>query len=92
MRIEVVRALGPSAAEIEWVVLDLPDGASVGDALHASGLACPVLAGTAVYGERVTLAHLLCDGDRLELLRPLLDDPKQTRRRRAQMQRRRGTF
>jgi len=90
MRVEVVRALGPSAADIDLVVLDLPEGANVDDALRASGLDRPALAGYAVYGERVTPAHLLCDGDRLELLRPLRLDPKQARRRRAEVQRGRG--
>jgi len=87
MRIEVVRALGPSAANIDRVVLDLPEGANVDDALRASGLDSPLLAGYAVYGERVTPAHLLRDGDRLELLRHLRLDPKQARRKRAQVQR-----
>jgi len=87
MRVEVVRAQGPSVAEIERVTLELPDGTSAGDALRASGLDFPALAGLAVYGERVTPAHLLRDGDRLELLRALRLDPKQARRRRAQAQR-----
>jgi len=90
MRVEVVRALGPSAADIERVALDLPEGANVDDALRASGLDCPALAGYAVYGERVTPAHLLRDGDRLELIRSLRLDPKQARRRRAEVQRGRG--
>jgi len=90
MRVEVVRALGPSAADIERVALELPEGANVDDALRASGLDSPVLAGYAVYGEQVTPAHLLRDGDRLELLRALRLDPKQARRRRAEGQRGRG--
>jgi len=88
MRVEVVRALGPGAGEIERVNLELPEGASVADAVRVSGLDSTVLAGVAVYGERVTPAHLLRDGDRVELLRALQMDPKQARRRRAEMQRR----
>jgi len=87
MRVDVIRALGPSAGEIEQVTLELPEGASVADALRASKLDSPLLAGYAVYGERVTPAHVLRDGDRLELLRGLLIDPKQARRQRAQAQR-----
>jgi len=87
MRIEVIRALGASPGEIEQVTLELPEGASVLDAVRASKLDSPLLAGCAVYGERVTPAHILRDGDRLELLRPLQTDPKQARRRRAQIQR-----
>jgi len=87
MHIEVIRALGPSAGEIKTVTVELAEGASVADAVRASGLDSPSLTGYAVYGERVTPAHVLRDGDRLELLRALLIDPKQARRRRAQAQR-----
>jgi len=87
MRIEVIRAFGPSAGEIEAVTVELAEGASVADALRISEFDSPLLAGCAVYGERVSPAHILRDGDRLELLRALLIDPKQARRRRAEMQR-----
>jgi len=87
MRIEVIRALGPKAPDIQQVTLELPEGASVADALALSGLDAPALAGYAIYGEPVNPSHPLRDGDRLELLRPLQLDPKQARRRRAQMQR-----
>jgi len=87
MRIEVIRALGPSPSDIQRVVLELPEGASVADALELSGLDIPTLAGYALYGERVTPSHRLHDGDRLELLRALRMDPKQSRRRRAEAQR-----
>ncbi len=36
-----------------------------------------------IFGRRVTLDALLQDGDRVEIYRPLLLDPKQARRRRA---------
>jgi len=85
LRVEVIRALGPAA--IERVTLELPAGARVADAVRLSGLDATELAGTAVYGERVTPDTLLHDGDRVELLRALVIDPKQARRRRALMQR-----
>jgi putative ubiquitin-RnfH superfamily antitoxin RatB of RatAB toxin-antitoxin module len=37
----------------------------------------------AVFGRAATPATVLHDGDRIELLRPLLADPKQRRRERA---------
>jgi putative ubiquitin-RnfH superfamily antitoxin RatB of RatAB toxin-antitoxin module len=37
----------------------------------------------AVFGERVAATDYLRDGDRVELLRSLLIDPKDARRRRA---------
>lgn len=87
MRVQVVRALVDAVDSVE---LTLADGATVADALAASALGDPGIAGYAVYGERVTLATPLRDGDRLELLRPLLIDPKEARRRRAQDQRSRS--
>lgn len=59
------------------------DGATVGDAVAASGLALDGIAGYAVFGVRAEVATRLREGDRVELLRPLRIDPKEARRRRA---------
>ncbi|MDR0181756.1 RnfH family protein [Lysobacter arvi] len=82
MRIEVIRAW-PRRFESVWV--ELPAGATVSQALDAAGwqgdagsVAC------AVFGVRATGDTALHDGDRVELLRPLLADPKDARRRRAE--------
>jgi hypothetical protein len=40
-------------------------------------------AGIGIFGRLVTPATLLRDGDRVELYRPLLADPKDSRRKRA---------
>ncbi|MGI8559989.1 MAG: RnfH family protein [Luteimonas sp.] len=80
MRIEVVRAW---PRRHEAVVLALPAGATVADALAASGFALAGIEGYAVFGERVDGRAALRDGDRVELLRPLQADPKEARRRRA---------
>lgn len=69
------------------VAVSLPVDACVGDALAAAGFAADGIAGVAVFGERVTAATPLHDGDRVELLRPLQADPKDARRRRAAVQR-----
>lgn len=61
----------------------LPAGAAVADALDAVGIARDAYPAVAVFGERVGLDHALVDGDRVELLRGLLADPKEARRRRA---------
>lgn len=61
----------------------LPEGATVEDALKASGWLLEDVAGVAIFGERVERDARLHDGDRVELLRPLLIDPKDARRRRA---------
>lgn len=67
----------------ECVDLALPPGATVDDAIAASGLAAAGISGCAIHGERTSGATLLRDGDRVELLRPLQVDPKEARRRRA---------
>lgn len=80
IRVEVIRAW---PRRHETVVLELPDGATVADAIGACGLALDGISGQAVFGERVPATHRLGDGERLELLGPLLVDPKEARRRRA---------
>ena len=63
--------------------LYLPEGATVADALAATvaeaeqGMPC------AIHGSVAAPTQRLHDGDRVELLRPLLADPKEARRRRA---------
>ena len=81
MRIEVIRAW---PRRHEAMTLALPEGATVADALAAAALSQQEApAALAIHGETVALDQLLRDGDRVELLRPLLLDPKEARRRRA---------
>ena len=77
MKVEVVYAL-PDKAEV--VSLRLPDGATVADALAASGLGGNAFG---IFGREVPAGHPLRDGDRVEIYRPLAADPKEARRRRA---------
>jgi putative ubiquitin-RnfH superfamily antitoxin RatB of RatAB toxin-antitoxin module len=81
VRIEVIRAW---PHRFESVVVDLPAGATVGDALAACGFegmgASPIVA---IHGINATAATVLEEGDRVEVLRPLVIDPKEARRRRA---------
>ncbi len=86
LRVEVVYALPQQA----WsVVLELPAGAIASEAIARSGYAALVpgfdatTLACAVFGKPVSAATVLRDGDRLELLRPLVADPKQARRVRA---------
>lgn len=81
MDVEVIRAW-PRRFEVARVVL--PEGACVRDAVAAAGWANDgEIVAYAVFGQRVTAVAPLRAGDRLELLRPLLADPKEARRRRA---------
>lgn len=77
MKIEVVDAR-PDGTRV--VSLDLAPGATVRDALAASGLAGHAFG---IFGERAGLDHPLNEGDRVEIYRPLAIDPKEARRRRA---------
>jgi len=68
-------------------------GTTAGDAVKQSGLArrFPELDGTqplGIYGRRVADDHVLQDGDRVEIYRPLTVDPKEARRRRAEKNKR----
>ena len=82
-RVEVVYALAQRQQVIE---LELPRGATVQDALERSGIAAAGLK-TGIFGKPCTTAARLREGDRVELYRPLLADPKQARRQRARRRR-----
>jgi putative ubiquitin-RnfH superfamily antitoxin RatB of RatAB toxin-antitoxin module len=90
IEVEVLRAW---PERTESMRLRLPAGATVGDALAsaaAQGFAAAAEAAPgllAVFGRLVTPASALHEGDRIEVLRPLLADPKQRRRERAGRQR-----
>ncbi len=86
LRVQVVMAW-PHRVEAAWC--ELPEGARVGDALASVCLPDQESAsGVAVFGVSAGIDTLLHDGDRVELLRPLLADPKESRRRRAEAARR----
>lgn len=69
--------------------LQLPAGSTVADALAAFEASCfpescrPDATALAVYGQLVKTSDALYDFDRIEFLRPLIRDPKDTRRLRA---------
>ncbi|HEX2519427.1 MAG TPA: RnfH family protein [Castellaniella sp.] len=69
--------------------LQVPEGTTAGQVLSLSGFAHefpeftdhpPVLG---VYGERCEPSRVLHEGDRVELYRPLVFDPQESRRRRV---------
>lgn len=81
MRIEVVLAWPGHYQRRE---LQLPEGCVVADAVEAAALnANGEGVAFAVHGVVARPQQMLRDGDRVELLRPLLADPKENRRRRA---------
>jgi putative ubiquitin-RnfH superfamily antitoxin RatB of RatAB toxin-antitoxin module len=70
------------------VTVTLPAGATIDDAIAASGITArfgldAVLLEYAIFGQRAKVRTPLAQGDRVELTRPLIADPKRARRQRA---------
>ena len=91
--IRVELAYSPAPRQVLSAALELPAGSTVADALEGSGwLALHGLAldslRCGVWGRVTPLDHVLRDGDRVELYRPLTVDPKEARRLRYKRQRR----
>lgn len=87
IQVEVVYAL-PAVQPLMRVAL--VDGATVGDAIRASGLleAYPDIDlaknKVGIFSKLVKLDEKVRDRDRVEIYRPLLADPKEVRRKRAE--------
>lgn len=86
LRVEVVYAL-PDRQEL--VTLTLPAGATLQQAIEASGLRqghpeIDFLSGRfGIFARPAKLDTVLRDRDRVEIYRPLIADPKEVRRQRA---------
>ncbi len=71
------------------VALTLPAGSTARQAAEESGLGARfpeidlAVMPLGIRGKRVEAGHVLEEGDRVEILRPLTADPKETRRRLA---------
>lgn len=87
-RIAVEVACGEAGRQTV-IALELPAGCTAGEALARSGVLVrhpgldAAACGLGVFGREVGRDYLLADGDRLEVLRPLAEDPKERRRRLA---------
>ena len=86
MQVEVVFAL-PGEATVIPVVINT--GSTIADAIRASGIqqlfpeididSCRV----GIFSRIKSPDDVVCEGDRIEIYRPLIADPKEARRRRA---------
>ena len=92
LRIEVVYA---KREHQEVVLVELDEGARAADAIRESRLSLlypeidAVNPSTGIFGRRVPPETPLRDGDRVEIYRPLLTDPKAARSAKAIAKRRR---
>lgn len=85
MKVELLRAW---PRRFERVELDVPPGTRLREAVDAAGWSRdPELVAYAIFGNRVEPEVVLREGDRIELLRPLLADPKEARRQRVEARR-----
>jgi putative ubiquitin-RnfH superfamily antitoxin RatB of RatAB toxin-antitoxin module len=88
LHVEVVYAAAPH--DVRGVALELDEGAVLSDAVRASGLLSGLSAEAVdalqagIWGKAAALDARLRDGDRVELTRGLLVDPKEARRQRYQ--------
>ena len=85
MKVEVCHARADGATRIP---VEVEDGGTLGNAVDRSGIATLLsldmsTLSFAIFGRRASRDTRLHDGDRIELLRPLLVDPKEARHRRA---------
>ena len=90
-------AIGKIAVEVVYATparqvllkLEVESGCTVGEAIDRSGIRqefpglIPDPGAVGIFSRKVPLDHPLRDGDRVEIYRPLVADPKETRRRRA---------
>ncbi|KGK56816.1 hypothetical protein FHR47_002004 [Xanthomonas arboricola] len=89
VQVEVVLAWPDRYSSVQ---LEVPQGTTVAEAVASSGLTRDCTpAALAIHGVVVRPEQALCAGDRIELLRPLLLDPKEARRRRAAPDRKSGS-
>ena len=75
------------------IALEVPPGTTVREAIARSGITARIREiviapeRVGIFGKLVELDALVCDGNRVEIYRPLLIDPKEARRRRGKRRR-----
>ena len=94
LSIEVCYALPDQQTLLE---LEMPAGTTLGQAIEASGITQKhpeinlTTLKTGIFGKLAPLDTVLSEGDRVEIYRPLIADPKIARQRRVEKARRAGT-
>jgi putative ubiquitin-RnfH superfamily antitoxin RatB of RatAB toxin-antitoxin module len=88
MQVEVVFAL---AEKQVLRAVELPEGATVAEVIEASNIAQQFPGidlgklPSGVWGKRVERSYVVRDGDRVELYRPLENEPREARRLKAEV-------
>jgi len=86
----IVEVIYATPTEQEILVVDLPDAATVESAIVASGVLkkYPEIdlqtAKVGIFSKATTLDQPLRENDRVEIYRPLIADPKEVRRKKAE--------
>ena len=86
LRVEIAYALRDRQS---LIAVEMEDGGTVEEAIRRSGMLAEFpeidleCAKLGIFGKRVLLGALVRDGDRVEIYRPLIADPKLARRTRA---------
>ena len=89
IRVEVVLAM---PARQELVALDVAVGTTLAEAIAQSGVTERFegfeldLGKVGIFGQKAEPEQVLREGDRVEIYRPLVADPKEVRRQRALVQ------
>lgn len=71
------------------IALEVPAGCTASEALERSNVFAlhpeldPAACAVGIFGREVARGHVLAPGDRVEVLRPLPEDPRERRRRLA---------
>jgi uncharacterized protein len=71
------------------LAIEVPVGCTAGEAIERSGVLAshpaidPAACGVGIFGREVARDRVLAAGDRVEVLRPLAEDPRERRRRLA---------
>ena len=90
IRVEVAYA---TPRKQRLIALDIPAGSTAAQAIEESGIRdeFPDMvvdsSSVGIFSRRISLDHELRAGDRVEIYRPLIADPKEIRRQRARKKR-----
>jgi putative ubiquitin-RnfH superfamily antitoxin RatB of RatAB toxin-antitoxin module len=93
IRVEIAYALRDRQS---LITVEMEEGGTVAEAIRRSGVLTefPEIdlrrAQLGIFGQRVSLEAPVRDGDRVEIYRPLIADPKDARRERVQQAQRRS--